>query len=112
MKLIRIINQPEGGSPDPNGEEENILTTWALTEAQYHILLNYAVDSLLEKGFIEVADMTSEEVEELRKETEAELKKQFASAEWDVPQLHADKEQSEVKKSLFMVTGKEKDIIH
>lgn len=110
MRLIKIMNMPANGNPDPNGEEENIITTWALTEAQYHILLNYAVDSLLEKGFIEVTEMSEEELTQLRKEVEEDLRKQFASSEYDVPGLDSKKD-DKVKKSLFIATN-DKDTLH
>ena len=63
MKLIKIEN------PDKNGE---IMTTWALTMEQYHILLNFAINALILKGLIEVSEMSTEEAEFLQKEVEDE----------------------------------------
>lgn len=60
MKLIRI--------QETTNEPEHVISTWALTSDQYHMLLNYAINDLITKGLIEISDMTPEALDELQKE--------------------------------------------
>jgi hypothetical protein len=58
LKRIKIEN---------NGEVE---TTWALSQEQYHVLLNYAIDSLLSRGLISTIDISEEDLAKMQQEAE------------------------------------------
>ena len=108
MRLVRILNT------EVMGVDEDVVTTWALTEEQYHLLLNYAINTLLEQGLVKTTDMTPEELDEIKKEIEVSTKAQFDTDEFDFPttkdeaKAFADK----VKDSFSLVTNNKKDILH
>lgn len=63
MELKRLIKDEDG----------NVWATWVLTPDQFGYLLQYAINSLLEEGVAKVADITQEELEKLRDESEEEF---------------------------------------
>lgn len=67
MILKKIILNKEG----------DVETLWYLTQEQYYLLLNHAINDLIKRGLIEVSEMTQEELEELKKAQEKEGQKMF-----------------------------------
>ena len=53
-------------------KDGQIEATWMLSNEQFNLLLNYAIDSLLSRGLISTIDISEEEVTELQQAAEAE----------------------------------------
>lgn len=59
-----------------DGEVE---ATWMLTQEQFQLLLNFAIDSLLSKGLISTLDIDEAEIEAIQKQADEEVQKEFLS---------------------------------
>ena len=62
LELKRLVKDPEG----------NFEATWVLTQEQMAVLYWFAINELVGRGMVQVIDISPEQLEQMKKEAEAE----------------------------------------